>query len=254
MRNERDGILKEIGLLKWHDFPELLEFKCKLKKLYAFLKLPMQQHIFDVKGKGFQITSLFSKPGANEAGNFDPPEIWKTHGGRNGRKRTREGKLKVGSPPVVELRGDELEHVKHLIWEELVQIWDSLQETLDEWRIHNQHPLDLNDDQNRNLYEVYLAKLQSQKCLLSMGNFVHQFNLIPPAYMEKIDLYQPATIIKMFQFHVQTMLHTSKLWMEVITRYDNTTKLLGELQYYLDWKPFHKSIAGESCTHERLFV
>ncbi|KAA1070415.1 hypothetical protein PGT21_011783 [Puccinia graminis f. sp. tritici] len=254
MRIERDGILKEIGLLKWNEFPEILEFKSGLEKLYSFLKLPMEQHIFDVKGKGFQMTSLFSRPEAHEERSFRLVNKKTLGGGRKGKKRTRDGNLKVGSPPVAELRGDELGHVKHLIWEELVQTWDSLQEKLNEWRLNHQHPPNLNDDQNRKLYEVYLAKLQSQKCLLSMGNFVHQFNLIPAAYMERIELYQPVTIIKMFQFHVQTVMHTSKLWMEVIIRYNNTMQTLRDLQYYLDWQPFQKSIAVLPKKYWRYFV
>ncbi|KAI7936516.1 hypothetical protein MJO29_015819 [Puccinia striiformis f. sp. tritici] len=177
-KQRKDEVFKAIGLLKGEineagntkdAKAELTEFSNKLDVIRDLLQPSIQRKFFELRGKGSQLTSLFPS--------------------NNNHEEVVEN----------ELHGHLLEHVNHiaedLTTKQIVLKWNSLLEYFETWKYDYYRPFS-----NPNKY-TFTANLKAYRAVFLLGDFVHDYKLIPSHLMPHISTYQSLVIIGMIAEH-----------------------------------------------------
>ncbi|KAI9624291.1 hypothetical protein KEM48_009033 [Puccinia striiformis f. sp. tritici PST-130] len=182
-KQRKDEVFKAIGLLKGEineagntkdAKAELTEFSNKLDVIRDLLQPSIQRKFFELRGKGSQLTSLFPS--------------------NNNHEEVVEN----------ELHGHLLEHVndiaEDLTTKQIVLTWNSLLEYFETWKYDYYRPFS-----NPTKY-TFTANLKAYRAVFLLGDFVHDFKLIPSHLMPHISTYQSLVIIGMIAEHVRLIL------------------------------------------------
>ncbi|EFP89707.2 uncharacterized protein PGTG_15363 [Puccinia graminis f. sp. tritici CRL 75-36-700-3] len=145
--------------------------------------------------------------------------------------------VKIQRTGTAEVGGDELSYINDKIINETVDIWNFLQGKLIAF---SKAPADPKKA------KFQLAFLKS---LFQLGDYIFRYELLPPAFIESIEIFKPKTLSEMVKFHIDLLFlkHGPKFFVAK----DSVVPQLEFLTNGLTLKHFHRSIKALSAEDQK---
>ncbi|KAI9603199.1 hypothetical protein H4Q26_002516 [Puccinia striiformis f. sp. tritici PST-130] len=204
MEDINKEIKRRIQSLNPESNRDFSEIKSNLKQLHDILRLPILDKVLELSGLGGSMSALGRHSrSVVQTGSQENSVSWLDKG-RSWIDILYSYLKKLGFPnkslPVTgdELPQDILDTIKKIIMKERIQRWNYLEKVLLEFQAE--------DDR----YTGSDFKLPFLESTYLLGQLIYRHNLLPPDSIKEITIFEPTTLLKMIEYHVELLFSRGK--------------------------------------------